>query len=50
MQFLTKITSNIELNIGYVKGIRNNTYSKFLGIMIYNKQTWNTYIEMKIPK
>ena len=50
MQFLTKITSNIELNIGYDKGIRNNTYSKFLGIMTNNKQTWKIYIEMKTPK
>ena len=50
MQFLTKITSNIDLNIGYDKRIPNNTYSKFLGIMTDNTLTWKTYIEMKTPK
>ena len=50
IQFLNKITTNIDVNIGYDKGIRNNTYSKFLGIMTDNKQTWKTYIEMKTPK
>jgi hypothetical protein len=48
MQFLTTITSNIDLNIGYDKRIPNNTYSKFLGIMTDNKLTWKTYSNEKI--
>jgi hypothetical protein len=50
MQFLTIITSNIDLNIGYDKRIPNNTYSKFLGIKTDNKLTWKTNIAMKTPK
>ena len=34
MQFLTKNTSNMNINIGYYTPIPNTTYIKFLGIMI----------------
>jgi len=43
MQLLTKISSNINLNIGYDKRRPNNTYGKFLGLMTENTLTEKLY-------
>ena len=50
MQFLTKNSSNTNINIGYDTQIPNNTYVKFLGIMIDDTLAWKIIIEVITTK
>jgi hypothetical protein len=51
MQFLTKNSSNININIGYDdKQILNTTYIKLLGIMTDDTLAWKTHIEKNTVK
>jgi len=50
MQFLTKNTSNMNVNIGYYTPIPYTTYIKFLGIIIDDTLAWKIIIEMITTK
>jgi exonuclease III len=51
LQFLTKNTNAIQLNLTYNnKQISNMDHSKFLGLMINNRLSWEYHIELMIPK
>jgi hypothetical protein len=50
LQFLTKSSQEIDLQISYVnKQISNNYNRNFLGFMIDNKLSWGLHINETVP-
>ena len=51
LQFLTKNTNATKLNLTYDNiQISNIEYSKFLGLMINNRLSWQSHIDLMITK
>jgi hypothetical protein len=51
MQFITKSSSLLDLNVGYDnKQIYNISNLKFLGIVINNTLSWKNHVDMILPK
>jgi hypothetical protein len=51
MQFITKNSSLIDVNVGYDnKQIPNTSNLEFLGTVIYNTHSWKSHVDTTAPK